>query len=83
MSRLKITKAMARHAADRLAEHFHVTPDTFDIYEPGFHSSNWSIASETAPYEWTIEASEALNGDFSGRVFYEPVNHWRLGLYPA
>lgn len=80
---VKITKAIARHTANRLAEHFNVPRDTFDIYEPGFHSTGWTIASETAPYEWTYEASEVLNGGGGGLILFESVNHWCLGLYPA
>jgi hypothetical protein len=79
---VRITKATARNAAAKLADHFGIVPEMFDIYEPGFHSSGWAIVSETGPYNWTGEASEILNADF-GPILYEPVNHWCLALYVA
>lgn len=79
-----VTKNQVNAAARKLAEHFGVPVSTFTAYQPGFHSSGWTLAAEEgAPYEWTIEASEMLNGSRPGKVFSEPVNHWCLGLYPA
>ena len=79
-----VTKKQAHAAAAKLAEHFKVDADVFTVYEPGFHADGWTIAAEGgAPYYWTPQASEVLNGDHSGPVFHEPINHWLLGLYPA
>lgn len=79
-----VTKNQVNTVARKLAQHFGVPVSTFTAYGPGFHSSCWTLAAEEgAPYEWTIEASEVLNGSGPVKVFSEPVNHWCLGLYPA
>ena len=79
-----VTKAQVNAVARKLAEHFGVPVSTFTAYEPGYHSGGWTLAAEKGvPYEWTIEASELLNGSGPVKVFSEPVNHWCLGLYPA
>ena len=79
-----VTKAQVNAVARKLAEHFGVPVSTFTAYEPGYHSGGWTLAAEEGvPYEWTIEASELLNGSGPVKVFSEPVNHWCLGLYPA
>lgn len=83
MAAVRFTKATAEKAVRKLADYFGVPPETFAVYEPGFHSSGWTIASETAPYEWVCEASEVLNDGFRGPILYEPVNHWCIGLYLA
>ena len=80
-AKVKPTRKRAEAAAKRLAEHFGIAPDVFTVYEPGFHSSGWTIAAEEGvPYYWTPQASELLN-DLNDGLFYEPVNHWCLGIY--
>lgn len=53
------------------------SPERPHLYEPGFHSSGWTVAWE-GHYEWTLSQFET-----SPKVFVEPVNGWCLGIYPA
>jgi hypothetical protein len=75
------TRKRAEAVAAKLAAHFGTAPDAFTVHEPGFHSGGWTIAAEEGvPYYWTPQASELLN-DLNDGLFYEPVNHWCLGIY--
>jgi hypothetical protein len=79
---LKPTRKRVEAAARKLEEHFDSEPGTFQIFEPGFHTTGWSIAAEEGvPYYWTPQASEFLNAE--NGLFFEPVNHWCLGVYPG
>jgi hypothetical protein len=80
-----VTKSQVNAAARKPAEHlWGACQHLHRVRAPGYHSGGWTLAAEEgAPYEWTIEASEVLNGSGPVKVFSEPVNHWCLGLYPA
>lgn len=74
------TKKQVKAAIKKLEEHFSVPAGTFTAYEPGFHSSGWTIAAEDgAPYEWTYAAWPLF---VDSDVFAEPVSHWCPGIYP-
>jgi hypothetical protein len=78
---MKVTRKRAEAAAVKLTEHFGAEPGTFTVYEPGFHSDGWTIAAEDgAPYGWAIQAWPVL-AEWQSGLFFEPVNHWCLGLY--
>ena len=75
-----VTKKQVTAAIKKLETHFGVPAGTFTAYEPGFHSSGWTVvAEENVPDQWTYAAWPLF---VDTPVFAEPVNHWCLGLYP-
>jgi hypothetical protein len=60
MVRAQITKAKAEECLTAVKTHFAAAieagMDPPVLYEPGFHTSAWSIAWDGGPYEWAILA---------------------------